>query len=67
INCDSSHIAGELYAKGKKDLYAFLKKNNASHYHRLVGFGLEKDMRYCFTEDGANVLPVYEDGKLILK
>lgn len=67
INCDSSHIAEELYTKGKKDLFSFLKKNNASHYHRLMGFGLEKDMRYCLAEDGANVLPIYQDGKLVLK
>jgi 2-phosphosulfolactate phosphatase len=67
VNCDSSHVAEEIYGKGKKDLFAFLKKNNASHYHRLMGFGLEKDMQYCLAENGANVLPVYEEGKLVLK
>jgi 2-phosphosulfolactate phosphatase len=65
INCDSSHIAETLYEKGRKDLFGFLKKNNASHYHRLMGFGLEKDLRYCLSEDGANILPVYKDGKLV--
>jgi 2-phosphosulfolactate phosphatase len=67
INCDSSHIAEKMYEKGKKDLFEFMKKNEASHYHRLMGFGLEKDIRYCLTADGANVLPVYEEGKLFLK
>jgi 2-phosphosulfolactate phosphatase len=67
INCDSSHIAEKMYEKGKKDLFEFMKKNEASHYHRLMGFGLEKDIRYCLTADGANVLPLYKDGKLILK
>jgi len=67
INCDSSHIAEKMYEKGKKDLFDFMKKNDASHYHRLVGFGLEKDIRYCLSADEANVLPVYEDGKLALK
>ena len=67
INCDSSHIAEKMYEKGKKDLFDFMKKNEASHYHRLVGFGLEKDIRYCLSADEANVLPVYEDGKLALK
>jgi 2-phosphosulfolactate phosphatase len=67
INCDSSHIAEAMYEKGKKNLFDFLKKNEASHYHRLMGFGLEKDLRYCLTADEANVLPVYEEGKLILK
>jgi len=32
-----------------------------------MGFGLEKDIRYCLTADGANVLPVYKDGKLAVK
>jgi 2-phosphosulfolactate phosphatase len=67
INCDSSHIAATMYEKAKKDLFAFMKKNEASHYHRLMNFGLEKDIRYCLTIDGANVLPIYEEGKLVVK
>ena len=67
INCDSSRISETLYRDAKDDLFEFLKKNGASHYHRLMNFGLEKDIRYCLTGDGANVLPVYEDGKLALK
>lgn len=67
ILCDSSHIAETMYEKGKKNLFDFLKKNEASHYHRLMGFGLEKDLRYCLTADGANVLPLYKDGQLVLK
>ena len=67
INCDSSHMAEAMYEKGKKDLFSFSKNNNASHYHRLMNFGLEKDIRYCLTPDGANVLPVYNDGKLVAK
>jgi len=67
INCDSSHMAEAMYEKGKKDLFSFLKNNNASHYHRLMNFGLEKDIRYCLTADGANVLPIYSDGKLVKK
>lgn len=67
INCDSSHMAEAMYEKGKKDLFAFIKKNNASHYHRLMNFGLEKDIRYCLTAEQANVLPIYSEGKLIVK
>jgi len=67
INCDSSHMAESLYNVGKSDLYEFLKSNDASHYHRLTGFGLEKDIRYCLTEDVADILPVYIDGKLIIE
>jgi 2-phosphosulfolactate phosphatase len=65
INCDSSHMAEAMYERGKKDLFSFLKNNNASHYHRLMNFGLEKDIRYCLTPDEANVLPIYNDGKLV--
>lgn len=67
INCDSSRIAESLYAGAKKDLYGFLKAKNASHYRRLSGYGLEKDIRYCLTTDTANVLPFYENGKLIVR
>ena len=67
INCDSSQIAKVIYEKGKKDLFEFIKKNKASHYRRLMSFGLDKDIRYCLTPDEANVLPVYKDGKLIVK
>jgi 2-phosphosulfolactate phosphatase len=66
INCDSSQIAETLYVKAKKDLFEFMKEKNASHYHRLMGFGVEGDIRYCLSPDGANVLPFYEDGKLVI-
>ena len=67
INCDSSHLAETIFKKAEKDLFGFMKKNNASHYHRLMGFGLEEDIRFCLTADVANVLPVYNNGKLIVK
>lgn len=67
INCDSSKIAQQVYASAGKDLYGYLKERNASHYQRLSGFGLERDLRYCLTEDLANVLPFYENGKLVVK
>jgi 2-phosphosulfolactate phosphatase len=66
IHCDSSLTAALLYEKHKKDLYGFAPK--LTHYHRLVErFGLIEDIRFCLTPDIANVLPVYEDGKLIKK
>lgn len=65
INCDSSNLAEALYDEAKDDLYGFLKDKNASHYHRLTNFGLEKDIRYCLTPDCADVLCLYEGGKLI--
>jgi len=64
IDCDASHIAATLYNKASGDLFSFMKNNNASHYNRLMKFGLEKDIRYCLEPNLANVLPIYEDGKL---
>jgi 2-phosphosulfolactate phosphatase len=64
INCDSSQIAASLYMQAKEDLFLYLQKNDASHYHRLMNFGLEKDIRYCLTENSADILPVYRDGIL---
>jgi 2-phosphosulfolactate phosphatase len=65
INCDTSQIAETLYDKAKKDLFKFLKEKNASHYHRLHGFGLDGDMQYCLTPGGANILSIYRDGRLV--
>jgi 2-phosphosulfolactate phosphatase len=65
INCDASMIAARLYEEAKPGLFEFLKNNNASHYHRLAKYGLEKDIRYCLTEDVANVLCKFDGEKLI--
>lgn len=65
IKCDSSQIAYSLYNSAKPNLYEFMKAHDASHYHRLTNFGLEKDIRFCLEADGSPVLPMYRDGKLI--
>lgn len=67
INCDSSQMAATMYNDAMPDLFEFMKTKNASHYNRLSGFGLEKDIRYCLTEDVANITVVYEEGKLLAK
>ena len=66
IDCDSSGIAETVYLEARKDMYRYMEKKNASHFKRLSGFGLEKDIRYCLTPDKANILPFYEDGKLVV-
>jgi len=66
INCDSSHIAETIYKNGANDLFGLLQRNDASHYHRLMNFGLEKDIRYCLSIDTANILPVYKEGHLVV-
>ena len=67
INCDASKIAEALYEEAKDDLYEFMKKKDASHYHRLTSYGLEKDIRYCLSIDVDNVLPMYDSGRLVSK
>jgi 2-phosphosulfolactate phosphatase len=64
IECDASHIAANLHSRATRDLFEFMKENNASHFNRLTAYGLEKDIRYCLESNTANVLPIYEDGKL---
>jgi 2-phosphosulfolactate phosphatase len=66
IQCDSSHFAENLYQLASPDLFGFMQKNNATHYHRLMNFGLEKDIRYCLTADQANVLPIFQGDRLVL-
>ncbi len=66
-NCDSSAIASTLYGDAQNDLYGFMEEKKASHYLRLSGYGLEKDIRYCLTPDIANVLPFYDNGILTVR
>ena len=66
IYCDSSLMAEAMYNKHKNNLMKFAP--NLTHYHRLVErFGLIEDIRFCLTNDLANVLPVYKEGKLTIK
>lgn len=67
LQCDSSQMAESLFMTATPDLFAFMKERNATHYHRLTKYHLEKDIRYCLTNDGAPSLPVYVDGKLVNK
>lgn len=66
IHCDSSLMASAMFEKHKNNLLDFAP--SLTHYHRLVErFGLIEDIKFCLTNDVANVLPVYSDGKLIAK
>ncbi len=64
-NCDASQIAETLYIQASNDLFGFLKEKNASHYQRLMGYGLEDDIRYCLTIDNSNALVLYDSGRLV--
>lgn len=66
VNCDASAMACNLYELAKDDLFGFMQRNDASHYHRLMNFGLERDIRHCLTPDLANILPYYQDARLVI-
>ena len=66
VNCDASKMAETLYGVAKEDMYEFMKERNASHYQRLTGFGLERDIRHCLTPDLANILPYYINERLVI-
>jgi 2-phosphosulfolactate phosphatase len=63
VDCDSAIAAETLYEVSKDNIQEIMKQ--ASHYKRLAKYGLEKDIQYCLTPDGANVLPVYRNGELV--
>ncbi|MGN7822362.1 2-phosphosulfolactate phosphatase [Chitinophaga sp. 22536] len=63
VNCDSATAAETLYNTTKGDIYTYMEQ--ASHYKRLAKYGLEKDITYCLTPDGANVLPIFRNGELV--
>lgn len=65
INCDASKIALSLYEEAKEDLFGFMKNKNASHYRRLMGFGIERDIQHCLKTDTAPVLPIFKDERLV--
>lgn len=65
IECDSSQMAESLFLSAQPNLYEFMKERNATHYLRLTKYNLEKDIRYCLTNDGAPALPFYKEGRLI--
>ncbi len=64
IHCDSSLMAERMYEAHKNNIHEFAPQ--LTHYYRLVErFGLIEDIRFCLTEDVANVLPIYVEGKLV--
>ncbi len=63
IHCDASLMAEDMYQQHKNHLYQFIQKT--THWHRLAGYGLEKDLEWCISEDVANVLPVYKNNQLV--
>lgn len=65
MHCDSSKMAESLYHEAGEDRFGFMQQKGATHYHRLMRYNLEKDIRYCLAEDGANVLPLFKGDRLV--
>lgn len=63
VDCDSALMAEGLYNTYQNSIQEVMQQ--ASHYKRLAKYGLENDIRYCLTPDGANVLPIYRNGELV--
>jgi 2-phosphosulfolactate phosphatase len=59
-------MAENLFLEAGKDRFAFMRDRGATHYHRLTNYGLEKDIRYCLTSDGANVLSIFKGDRLVV-
>jgi 2-phosphosulfolactate phosphatase len=64
LNCDSARMANHLYVSSQGKLLDFLK--DSSHYKRLSGFGLQKDMEYCTTPNQHPIVPVLVDKELVI-
>ena len=64
INCDSVRSALHLYNASNGRYLEFLQ--DSSHYRRLSGFGLEKDMEYCTTPNLHPIVPVLSGRELII-
>lgn len=63
INCDSARAAIHLHEASKGAYLAFLK--NSSHYNRLSGYGLLKDLEYCTSTNLHPIVPILQGDKLL--
>jgi 2-phosphosulfolactate phosphatase len=66
IHCDSSKLAENMFHEAGEDRFEFMKKREATHYQRLMRYNLERDIRYCLSDDGANVLPIFKGDRLVV-
>ncbi len=56
---DLAYMATELYSSWNDKRFSLEK---TSHYAHLKQLGFTEDLKFCFTEDITNVVPVYSDG-----
>ena len=64
IHCDSSMMAANMYQLHKDNLIEYIQLT--THWRRLAAYGLQSDLQYCVTANGANIVPVYLNGGLVV-
>lgn len=67
IHCDASKMAESIFGEAGEDRFGFMERRSATHYHRLMNYGLERDIRYCLSADAANVLPIFKGDRLVIQ
>ena len=63
--CDSAAVAMDLWAMARKNPIKYLDK--AAQRWRLKKLELDYVIPFCHTRDIADVIPVYEDGRIVNK
>ena len=61
--CDAVTASIDLWSLARKDLYAYIQK--AAQKGRLASKGLDDCIEYCLTEDLCQVIPIFQDDRLI--
>lgn len=62
-NCDSARAATHLFHASHGNYLSFL--TDSSHYLRLSGFGLKRDLEYCTTPNLHPVVPILKGRALL--
>lgn len=63
-DCDAPLAARHLYSIAKDNLVGFL--SNASHVKRLAKLNVHKDIEFCMTPDQYDVVPILNNGTLVI-
>jgi len=64
IRSDAVIISENLYLNYQDNLMDLIKKS--SHYQRLGRLGIQDDIDFCMSFDIAPVLPIYQEGKIVV-
>ena len=62
---DAATMALALWRVAKDDPYAYCQQ--ASHVHRLEGFGAHADIEFAFKQDSCPVVPILRNAELMLE